>query len=161
MTTPVFYARPAITGSTLTVPPALASWDTAGTPGLPDRVPVLALNDLDNYLFPLVPKLTEGTGRQFASVWATKRPAATSSVAVCQAHTVQDPGGECSLPVQTTASASTTAYKQQIRDQDAPDPGRPLCRLTSEARLERAAASAREADDDLPRCHVRTTAGTA
>ncbi|MBM0225523.1 hypothetical protein JNW87_08070 [Micromonospora sp. ATA51] len=85
--------------------------------GLPDNVPLLALNDLDNYLFPLVPKLTKDTGRQFASVWATKRHAATSSVAVCQTHTVQDPGGVYSLQVRTTASSSTTAYKRQIRDQ--------------------------------------------
>ena len=37
--------------------------------GLPDTVPLLALNDLDNYLFPLVPKLIAATGRQLASVW--------------------------------------------------------------------------------------------
>jgi hypothetical protein len=150
VTLPVFYARPEFVGSTLNVPPALASWDTAGSPGqvrsaafaadvqaavaeqlrvtpdplalrvdigLPDIVPLLALNDLDNYLFPLVPKLTKCTGRQFASVWATKRHAARSSVAVCQTHTVQDPGGVYSLQVRTTASASTTAYKRQIRDQ--------------------------------------------
>ncbi|WP_433288603.1 hypothetical protein [Micromonospora sp. CA-244673] len=80
-------------------------------------MPLLALNDLDNYLFPLVPRLTKGTGRQFASVWATKRHAATSSVAVCQTQTVQDPGGLYSLQVHTTASASTNAYKRQIRDQ--------------------------------------------
>jgi hypothetical protein len=147
---PVFYARPGLIGSTLSVSPALASWDAAGSPGqarsaafianvqaavaeqlrvtpdplalhvdigLPDIVPLLALNDLDNYLFPLVPKLTKGTGRQFASVWATKRHAAKSSVAVCQTHTVQDPGGVYSVQVRTTASTSTTAYKRQIRDQ--------------------------------------------
>ncbi|MFG3302935.1 hypothetical protein [Micromonospora chersina] len=150
MTLPVFYARPEFAGSTLSVSPALASWDAAGSPGqvrsaafaadvlaaiapklrvtpdplalrvdigLPDIVPLLALNDLDNYLFPLVPKLTQATGRQFASVWATKRHAGTSSVAVCQTHTAQDPGGVYSLQVRTTASASTTAYKRQIRDQ--------------------------------------------
>ncbi|WP_088999033.1 hypothetical protein [Micromonospora echinofusca] len=150
MALPVFYARPDSMGSALSVPPALASWDTAGssgqvrfvafaadvqsavamqlrvTPdplalrvdiGLPDKVPLLALNDLDNYLFPLVPKLTKDIGRQFASVWATKRHATWSSVAVCQTHAVQDPGGVCSLQVRTTASASTTAYKRQIRDQ--------------------------------------------
>jgi hypothetical protein len=147
---PVFYARPEVGGTTLSVDPAPASWDSAGSPGqvrsatfiagvqtaiakqlrgtpdplalrlgiaLPDTVPLLALNDLDNYLFPLVPKLAEGTGRQFASVWATKRHAATSSVALCQARTVHDPGGAYSFQVRTTASASTTAYKQQIRDQ--------------------------------------------
>ena len=91
---------------------------------LPDTVPLLALNDLDNYLFPLVPKLTGGARRQFASVWATKQHAATSSVAVCQARTVHDPGGAYSFQARTTASASTTAYKQQIRDQITA--GRPL-----------------------------------
>ncbi len=84
---------------------------------LPASVPLLQHNDLDNYLFPLVPKLTEATGRQFMSVWATKRHAATSSVAVCDAHAVQDPGGACAFQVHTTVSASTNAYKQQIRDQ--------------------------------------------
>lgn len=151
VTLPVFYARPEVVGSsTLSVSPALASWDRAGSPGqvrfaafaadvqaavapklpvtpdplalrvdigLPDTVSLLALNDLDNYLFPLVPKLTNGTGRQFASVWATKRHAARSSVAVCQADPVQDPGGVYALQVRTTASAETTAYKRQIRDQ--------------------------------------------
>lgn len=85
--------------------------------GLPDRVPLLAHNDLDNYLFPLIPKLTAATGRQFATVWASKRHAATSSVAVCQAHTADDPGGAYSVQIATTAPASATAYKQQIRDQ--------------------------------------------
>jgi hypothetical protein len=84
---------------------------------LPATAPLLALNDLDNYLFPLIPKLTSSTGRRFASAWATKRHATTSSVAVCQARTVDDPGGWYSFQVRTTASASTTAYKQQIRDQ--------------------------------------------
>jgi hypothetical protein len=91
---------------------------------LPDTVPLLAFNDLDNYLFPLVPKLTEGTGRQFASAWATKRHGTTSCVAVCQARTIPDPGGGYSFDVRTTASASTTTYKQQIRDQITA--GRPL-----------------------------------
>lgn len=58
---------------------------------------LLARNDLDNYLFPLVPKLTERTGRQFASVWAIKQRSGNSAVAVCQAQPTQDPGGEYSL----------------------------------------------------------------
>nr|QLK01744.1 hypothetical protein HZU44_28345 [Micromonospora carbonacea] len=85
--------------------------------GLSDTVPLLLLNDLDNYLFPLVPKLTKGTLRQFASVWATKQHATTSSVAVCQTQPAPDPGGVYSLRVRTTASASTAAYKRQIHDQ--------------------------------------------
>jgi hypothetical protein len=90
---------------------------------LPAGTPLLQLNDLDNYVFPLVPKLTEATGRQFASVWATKGRAATSSVAVGAARVVRDPGGLCAFQVRTTASAETTAYKEQVRDQVA---GRPL-----------------------------------
>ncbi|WP_436536434.1 hypothetical protein [Actinoplanes sp. HUAS TT8] len=85
--------------------------------GLPDSVPLLALNDLDNYLFPLVPRLAKHLDRQFVSVWATKRHAATSSVAVGEARTVDDPGGTCSFEVRTTASATSIMYKQQIRDQ--------------------------------------------
>jgi hypothetical protein len=85
--------------------------------GLPDGVPLLAHNDLDNYLFPLVPRLIAATGRPFTTVWASKRHAATSSVAVCQALTTDDPGGLYSVEVRTTASASTAAYKRQIRDQ--------------------------------------------
>ncbi|MEU6025163.1 hypothetical protein [Micromonospora sp. NPDC047134] len=85
--------------------------------GLPDTAPLLLHHDLDNYLFPLVPTLTNGTLRQFASVWATKQHATTSAVAVCQTRPVPDPGGMYSLQVHTTASASTTAYKRQIHDQ--------------------------------------------
>lgn len=152
MVLPVFYARPEPAGTVLSVEPALASWDKAGSPGkvrsaaftagihaavaeqlrglsdplalrldigLPDAVPLLALNDLDNYLFPLVPKLAATAGRQFASVWATKQHATTSSVAVSHARIVTDPGGafDLSLQVRTTASTDTVAYKQQVRDQ--------------------------------------------
>lgn len=84
---------------------------------LPHTVELHGHHDLDNYLFPLVPKLTQLSGRQFASVWATKRYGTRSSVAVCQARTVDDPGGACVYQVRTTASAATTAYKQQVRDQ--------------------------------------------
>jgi hypothetical protein len=84
---------------------------------VPQDIPLLALNDLDNYLFPLVPKLTVRTRRTFASVWATKRHTRRSSVAVCQARPIHDPGGTYAFQVRTTASASTNAYKQQIRDQ--------------------------------------------
>ncbi|MBL7496123.1 hypothetical protein I6A84_01215 [Frankia sp. CNm7] len=85
--------------------------------GLADTVPLYALNDLDNYLFPLIPKLTERTGRAFASVRATKQHAATSSVEVGPAVPADDPRGAHTFEVTTTASASATAYKEQIRDQ--------------------------------------------
>ena len=84
---------------------------------LSDNLPLLALNDLDNYLYPLVPRLTAATGRQFASVWATKRHGTTSSIAVCQARTIYDPRAAYSFQVTTTASAESTAYKRQIHDQ--------------------------------------------
>ncbi|MEU4776520.1 hypothetical protein [Micromonospora sp. NPDC023633] len=83
--------------------------------GLADTAPLYASHDLDNYLFPLVPKLTSRTGRDFVSVWATKRHAATSSVAVCPAVPVDDPVGTYVFDV--TASASASAYKEQISDQ--------------------------------------------
>jgi hypothetical protein len=92
--------------------------------GLPDTVPLLAYNDLDNYLFPLVPKLTERTGRRFASVWATKRYATTSTVTVDRARRTNEPDGGYSFRVRTTASAGSTAYKEQVRDQITA--GRPL-----------------------------------
>jgi len=84
---------------------------------LPGTAPPFTLHHLDNYVFPLVPRLTARTGRQFASVWATKRHATKHSVAVCQARSVRDPGGTYSFQVRTTASAITTNYKQQIRRQ--------------------------------------------
>lgn len=150
MVTPVFYTRPEPPGETLTVAPALASWDKADSPsqvrlstfvdhvhvtvaprlasvpgplalrldiGLPSAVPLLSGNDLDNYLFPLVPRLTERTGRVYASVWATKRPAGCSTVFVGAATPGADPGGTYAFDVCTSASASTTAFKEQIREQ--------------------------------------------
>jgi hypothetical protein len=82
-----------------------------------DTAPLYAFHDLDNYLFPLVPKLVERTGREFASVWASKRHAVVSSVAVRPAVPADDPRGTHTFDVTTTASASTGAYKEQIRDQ--------------------------------------------
>jgi hypothetical protein len=83
--------------------------------GLADTAPLYALHDLDNYLFPLVPGRT---GREFVSVWATKHhAAASSSVAAGPAVAVDDPRGLYAFEVTTTASASTSGYKEQIRDQ--------------------------------------------
>jgi hypothetical protein len=52
--------------------------------GLPNDVPLLELNDLDNYLFPFVPTLAKRAGRQFTSVWASKHHGARSYIAVGQ-----------------------------------------------------------------------------
>ncbi|WP_432506687.1 hypothetical protein [Kineococcus arenarius] len=86
--------------------------------GLEDRVDLLEQHDLDNYAFPLAVRLTQASGRQLSCVWVTKRHAATSAVGVQQAVTRNAPStaGQW-VQVRTTASASTTAYKQQIHDQ--------------------------------------------
>jgi hypothetical protein len=58
---------------------------------LPDTASLPTLHHLDNYVLPLVPRLTAGAERQFASVWATKRHAAKHSVAICRAGGTPDP----------------------------------------------------------------------
>lgn len=149
----VFYSQPAGPRRRLTAPPALASWDKAGSPGqlrsaafiagvhaaaaealatapdplgmllevgLPRETPLLGLNDLDNYLFPLVPRLLAASGREFASVWATKIHDAESHVTIGTVAAVDRPAGSYSFAVTTSASASTTAFKEQVRDQVGP-----------------------------------------
>ena len=85
--------------------------------GLPNDLPLLASNDLDTFVYPLVSRLTGTTGRPFVSVWASKRYARTSSVAVFQARPTRDPGGAQQFQVRTTASIVTTAFRQQVRNQ--------------------------------------------
>ena len=86
--------------------------------GLEPGVALTTLNDLDNYAFPLVPRLADEAGRNaIAAAWVTKRHAPYSSVAVGPAIPAEDPGGLVAVEVRTTASASTQAYKKQIRDQ--------------------------------------------
>jgi hypothetical protein len=77
----------------------------------------LARPVLDNYLFPLVPRLTASTGRQFVSVWATKSHAPTSWVATCRTQATRDPGGTYSFEVSATVAGDSIAFKEQIRDQ--------------------------------------------
>ena len=84
--------------------------------GLPNDVPLLASNDLDTFVYPLVSRLTGTTGRPFVSVWASKQSARTSSVAVFQARPTRDPGGAQQFQVRTTASIVTAAFRQQVRD---------------------------------------------
>jgi hypothetical protein len=85
--------------------------------GLPNDVPLLASNDLDAFVCPLVSRLTRAIGRPFVSVWASKRYARTSSVAVFQARPTADPGGAQQFHVRTTASIATTVFRQQVRRQ--------------------------------------------
>jgi len=86
--------------------------------GLSSNVPLLGEHDLDNYAYPLVSYLAKRTAEPFVSVWCTKQHAEASFVRV-------EPSVPVSVPdrfdnrtvVHTTASGSTTAYKQQIHDQ--------------------------------------------
>jgi hypothetical protein len=141
---PVFFAQPTSDPVRLDISPRLASWNIAGhrdqkllaealehaderirpalasvadpvvlrlDVGLPDAVSWLADHDLDNYLFPLAKHL----GRKLVSVWCTKQYAADSFLRVETAAEVAEP--HVGWSVRTTASASSTAYKQQIHDQ--------------------------------------------
>lgn len=83
---------------------------------LPESVPLLKEYDLDNYLYPLASYVTRSVGRPLASAWCSKRHGETSSIALDDALVLDvTPPGR--YVVRTTASGSTTAYKQQIRDQ--------------------------------------------
>jgi hypothetical protein len=85
---------------------------------LPEHIELLDAHDLDNYAFPLAARLTQATQRTFASVWVTKRTGATSAAAAQEAVPRATPSvGALVLDVRTTASVTTTAYKQQIHDQ--------------------------------------------
>jgi hypothetical protein len=108
------YACSIVDNSIAATPDPLSIWLDVGLPG---EVPLLALNDLDNYLFPFVPILGKRVGRRFTSVWASKRHAATSYLAVGQSLDVADPGGECAFWVETSVSYEKAAYKEAIRDQ--------------------------------------------
>ncbi|GGN55948.1 hypothetical protein GCM10010112_07300 [Actinoplanes lobatus] len=85
--------------------------------GLPSNVPLLSSNDLDRFVYPLVPRLTAATRRPFVSVWASKRHARTSSVGVFQALPARDPGGAEQFQVRTSASIVAPAFRQQIHNQ--------------------------------------------
>ena len=86
--------------------------------GLPEEVCLLGQHDLDNYAFPLAVRLTKGLGLRIVSVWSTKATATRSFIRCEQAAPAPPPGGRgFRATVRTTASASTTAFKQQISDQ--------------------------------------------
>ncbi|WP_189337000.1 hypothetical protein [Actinoplanes ianthinogenes] len=85
--------------------------------GLPNDVPLLTSNDLDYFVYPLVPRLTAAFRRPFVSVWVSKRHARTSSVGVFRARPTRDPGGSQQFQVRTTASVISTTFRDQIRNQ--------------------------------------------
>lgn len=85
---------------------------------IPHHVSLLGQRDLDNYLFPLVARLSRTSGRRFASVCASKQHAESSWAHVTQALPAPTPmKAERLCQVRTTASSVSTEYKQQIQDQ--------------------------------------------
>lgn len=139
-----FYAAPDTTFVALSRRPRLLSWDAAGHPaqvalsdfldhaerdlrdqlrtrppwslqlavGLPAPVPLLDQHDLDNYLHPLAKRLG---GRHLVAARATKSHGPRSTARLDTARPAPPPA--TAHHVHTTASAGTTAYKQQIHDQ--------------------------------------------
>ncbi|GAA3219617.1 hypothetical protein [Actinocorallia longicatena] len=82
--------------------------------GLPETTPLLDQHDLDNYLFPLVTRLTRTSGRGFVSVWGVKRHGSGSHLTVAPALPAPDGAWPHTFDVRTTASSGTTAFKEQI-----------------------------------------------
>jgi len=142
VTAPRWYRRPAGEGLLLRKVPRLASWNKSTDPdqvrlreyledtaqllethrvasgpwalllevGLPTGRDLVDMADLDNYAFPLATRLRN---QDLVAVWSTKRYADTSRVLVAPAAETAGPG--TTYTVRTTASASTTGYKEQIQ----------------------------------------------
>ncbi len=136
-----WYARPENHSVQLRVAPRLASWNKADDPdqvrlreylddteallagsridgpwalrldvGLPDTRDLLDAADLDNFAYPLASRLGDPG---LVSVWCTKRHSRQSLVHI-EAATKVDPPSTKVLHATPTASASTTAFKEQI-----------------------------------------------
>jgi hypothetical protein len=150
-----FYEPPRSHFVELTRQPRLTSWDAAGHPsqlaltdfldhaeqdlkdqlraappwaleldiGLRATTPLLYHHDLDNYLCPLAHRL--GSGR-VVSARARKRHADRSLVRIGTAQPAPAAVKWTAYRARTTASATTTAYKQQIYGQLAAAGAQPL-----------------------------------
>ncbi|MET9020029.1 hypothetical protein ABZV93_08625 [Actinopolymorpha sp. NPDC004070] len=107
--------------ATSLVRPALSAmigpWSLRLDVGLPETVPVLDQHDLDNFAYPLAQHLSCETASHLVSVWCTKSRHTTSFIRVEPAVTRADLDGNSTISVHTTASASSTSYKQQVHDQ--------------------------------------------
>jgi hypothetical protein len=88
-----------------------APWALRLDVGLPVGRDVLDMADLDNYAYPLASRLKD---RGLVSMWCTKRHSELSFVRIDAAQEVPAPSTGL-MVARTTASASTTAYKEQIR----------------------------------------------
>lgn len=80
--------------------------------GLLHSKPLTSGGDLDNYLFPIARRLG---AHRFDAVFGTKRHGDSSTLSVTHARPVASPR-ESDMVVRTTASATTRAWKEQIRD---------------------------------------------
>jgi len=83
--------------------------------GLLDETLLLEHRDLDNYLYPLAAHLSKRPDVDLVSVVGTKRHAGRSFLAVEPSRPTEAP--DAAITVRTTASASSVAFKEQIRDQ--------------------------------------------
>lgn len=137
-----WFARPENAPLELRVAPRLASWNKAGDPdqvplgesldeieallagsridgpwalrldvGLHSARDLLDAADLDNYAYPLARRVGDSG---LVSVWCTKQHSERSSIRVDTARAVPPPSVGV-LVARTTASASTVAFKEQIR----------------------------------------------
>lgn len=137
-----WYARPEGLAYQLRLAPRLASWNKAGDPdqvrlqaylddtaallassrldgpwvlrldvGLPASRDLLDAADLDNFAYPLAYRLRDAG---LVSVWCTKQHNERSYVGIEAAVKVNGPSAGL-LIARPTASASTIAYKEQIR----------------------------------------------
>lgn len=137
-----WFARPENNALQLRVAPRLASWNKADHPdqvrlraylndteallassrvdgpwalrldvGLPATRDLLDASDLDNFAYPLAYRLRDSG---LVSVWCTKQHSEESFVRIESAREVFQPSAEV-LVAKATASASTVAYKEQIR----------------------------------------------
>jgi hypothetical protein len=88
------------------------SWALRLDVGLPTGRDLLDMADLDNYAYPLAHRLQDSG---LVSVWCTKQHRKDSYVRIEAAREVPPPTTDV-LVAQTTASASTVAYKEQIYD---------------------------------------------
>jgi hypothetical protein len=136
-----WYLRPEGEDLTLRKAPRLASWNKATDPdqvrlreyledtaellapamvlgpwalrldiGLPAGRDLIDMADLDNYAFPLATRLRN---KDLVAVWCSKQHADTSRILVAPAAETAAPSA--TYTVRTTASAATTAYKEQVR----------------------------------------------
>lgn len=91
---------------------ASGPWVLSLEVGLPRGRDLADMADLDNYAFPLATRLRN---EDLVAVWCTKRHADTSRVLVAPAAETAGPRDTYTVRTTASASASTAAYKAQVR----------------------------------------------